>query len=256
MIYLPDVTLICVSSVKLDQTLYAFRKSMQGISFGDVKLVTHEESIPGYAESGIALERCHQINSIDSYSAYMMYELHKHVNTSHCITIQADGFIINPDKWDPLWLEYDYIGAVWPHYDQYNVGCGGMSLRSRKLLQATSKITDDQTDYDIPEDLMICRYYRAFLEQGFAIRYAPPAVANHFSQEMMAQPWSTFSFHGPAFLPRLYANQIEFLFENLSPQNEIKMIALERACAKVGPRAIRALEAFRLRTDADRERDA
>ena len=210
-----------------------------------------EEKWPGYE-----IIKIPKINSISEYNYFVLCELHKYIETEFCLIIQYDGFVIDGSMFAKLFLEYDYIGAVWPHYDQYNVGCGGMSLRSRKLLQATSKITDDQTDYDIPEDLMICRYYRAFLEQGFAIRYAPPAVANHFSQEMMAQPWSTFSFHGPAFLPRLYANQIEFLFENLSPQNEIKMIALERACAKVGPRAIRALEAFRLRTDADRERDA
>ena len=180
-----------------------------------------------------------------------MCELHKYIETEFCLIIQYDGFVIDGSMFAKLFLEYDYIGAVWPHYDQYNVGCGGMSLRSKKLLQATSKITANLTDYDIPEDLIICRYYRTLLEQEFHIRFAPAAVANHFSEEMMAQPWSTFSFHGPAFLPTLYANQIEFLFENLSPQSEIKMMALERACARVGPRAVRALEAFQLRTDAN-----
>ena len=105
---LPDVTLICVSSVNFVQTLYAFRKSMQGINFGAVKLVS-DQVRPEFEQYGITVEKCPKITSIDDYSHYMIYDLHKHVDTTHCITIQADGFIINPDKWDPFWLEFDYI---------------------------------------------------------------------------------------------------------------------------------------------------
>ena len=39
--------------------------------------------------------------------------------------------------WRPEFLDYDYIGAVWPHVlDKYNVGNGGFSLRSKALLEA------------------------------------------------------------------------------------------------------------------------
>ena len=112
MIDLPNVTLICVTSVNFEQTLYVFKKSMQGINFGAVKLVSDQDR-PDFEECGITVEKCPKITSIDEYSHYIIYDLQKHVDTTHCITIQGDGCIINPDKWDPLWLEYDYIGAPW-----------------------------------------------------------------------------------------------------------------------------------------------
>ena len=103
MIDLPDVTLVCVSSVKFEETLYALRKSMQGINFGAVKLITDQDR-PDFEEHGITVEKCPKISSIDEYSHFMIYDLHKYIDTTHCITIQYDGFIINPEKWDPLWL--------------------------------------------------------------------------------------------------------------------------------------------------------
>ena len=38
----------------------------------------------------------------------------EHIQTSHCLLIQSDGFVLFPDKWDDSWLDYDYIGAPWP----------------------------------------------------------------------------------------------------------------------------------------------
>ena len=43
MIDLPDVTLFTVSSIDIDKHIYALRKSMEGINFGAVKFVTHED---------------------------------------------------------------------------------------------------------------------------------------------------------------------------------------------------------------------
>ena len=78
MINLPDVTLICVSSLNFDNTLFAFRKSMQGINYGAVKLIS--DQVPGgFIENGISIERCEKIKSIDEYSHYMIFDLHKHV---------------------------------------------------------------------------------------------------------------------------------------------------------------------------------
>ena len=43
MIELPNVTLFCISSDNVEGALYALKKSMEGINFGAVKLITHEE---------------------------------------------------------------------------------------------------------------------------------------------------------------------------------------------------------------------
>ena len=43
MIELPQVTLICTSSVQMDKVFYSFQKSTEKIKFGEVKLVSHEK---------------------------------------------------------------------------------------------------------------------------------------------------------------------------------------------------------------------
>jgi len=63
-----------------------------------------------------------------------------------CLLVQPDGFVINPDKWDNQFFEYDYIGAPWeqvPHSyldpwgKPHRVGNGGFSFRSKKLLDVS-----------------------------------------------------------------------------------------------------------------------
>ena len=123
-----------------------------------------------------------------------------------------------------------------------------MSLRSSKLLRATADLLKTAADFESPEDLVICRYYRTFFEENYGIRFAPPAIANHFSQENVMQPWSTFSFHGISLLPIFYKTQLEFLFENLGPQNDAKMWCLQQSCQRLGNKAIRAFESFQKKT--------
>ena len=94
--------------------------------------VTHED----LELDGIQVEKCEKIDSIDKFNHYMIYDLHKHVDT-HVLTIHDDGFVINPEKWDPFWLEFDYIGAsvstlrtplLDPWGNHVRVGNGGGSV--------------------------------------------------------------------------------------------------------------------------------
>ena len=80
-----------------------------------MKLVTHErpKDLPDFIE----YSEGYRINNINDYSYYCIYNLTNHIDTSHCLLIQADGFVINPNKWDDSWLEYDYIGAPWEYTD-------------------------------------------------------------------------------------------------------------------------------------------
>lgn len=221
MLNLLDVTLICVSSVNFDHTLYAFKKSMEKINFGDVKLVS-DQNPPGFNESGISIEKCEPINSIDAYSHYMIFDLHKHVSTSHCLVIQADGFVINPEQWDPLWLTYDYIGAPWEYVDHayldpwgnhQRVGNGGFSLRSKKLLEVPlnahvhfnvnwGNFYKHMNANDTAEDGCICVHNRHIYEV-LGCKFAPIEVASRFSHEKLLpetkgiKPFG-FHYHLPA----------------------------------------------------------
>jgi hypothetical protein len=200
MINLPDVTLICISSVNLSQTYFAFQKSVEGVNFGAVKLVTHErpKDLPDFIE----YSKCYNITNINEYSYYCIYNLTNHVNTSHCLLIQADGFVINPDKWENSWLEYDYIGSLWeynenayidPFGNHQRVGNGGFSLRSKKLLDVPKhehiEWDVNQGDFykhmnanNFAEDGNICVHNRHIYERC-GCKFAPVEVAARFAHE-------------------------------------------------------------------------
>jgi len=142
MIDLPNVTLFCISSDKVPDAIKVLQYSMRGINFGAVKLITHED--PGNLPDGIEFSQCYEIKSIHEYNYYCLYNLTNHIDTDYCLLIQPDGFVINPDKWDDDWFNYDYIGAPWPYRDRayitpygehQRVGNGGFSFRSKKLLE-------------------------------------------------------------------------------------------------------------------------
>ena len=163
MIELPNVTLFCISSDNVEGALYALNKSMEGINFGAVKLITHKE--PDNLPEGIEFSKCYEITSIHDYNYYCIYNLTRHIDTDYCLLVQPDGFVINPDKWDDEWYNYDYIGAPWPWREQgfvtpfgehIAVGNGGFSLRSKKLLDVPGKV-------DVPFDVVATNdFYKMF----------------------------------------------------------------------------------------------
>ena len=208
MIELSDVTLISVDTTdNLEGTLNGIYTSMSGINFGAIKLITTKEQIeknPGLKEEGFVLEESvREIKNYNDYNYYVIYCLHNHVETSHCLLVQPDGFVLFPDKWDDEWLKYDYIGAPWPLVkdsyidpfgNHHQVGNGGFSLRSKKLLEVPTKVevpweTNNSDFYWMPpgvvnyhEDGNICVHNRhIFVEQG--CEFAPVDVAARFSQE-------------------------------------------------------------------------
>lgn len=200
MIDLPQVTLICTSSVQMEQVFYSFFKSTQKIKFGKVKLVSHEK--PKNLPDFIAYEECYRLKSKDDYSYYMIYNLTNHVDTSHCLIIQPDSYIINPEMWDETWLQYDYIGAPWeysndayvdPWGNHQRVGNGGFSLRSKKLLDVPKNayihfdvnygsFYKHMNANSFAEDGNICVHNRHIYET-LGCKFAPVEVAAKFSHE-------------------------------------------------------------------------
>jgi len=115
------------------------------------------------------------------------------IDTSHALLVQWDGFIIDAAEWRDEFLDWDYIGAPWGYGDGMDVGNGGFSLRSRRLVEAC----EDPAIADFePEDERICRTYRPYLETRYDIRFAPLELARRFSVEHVESPYSTFGFHG------------------------------------------------------------
>lgn len=135
----------------------------------------------------------------------LWYDVPAAVRTSHILTVQWDGWVVNPTAWDAAWLQYDYIGAPWWFPPQFNVGNGGVSLRSRRLMRF---LADSRDRFPLkqkqPEDATLSREYRCALEgEGFC--WAPQDVAWRFSRERTGWelPGRPFAMHGLYNWPRV-----------------------------------------------------
>ena len=189
---LPGVTLCAVTSVNVAATLVSLARSMAGMDFGACLLFTDAANLS--VPAGVQVVPIAPITSAAAYSEFVIRELHQHLTTDHVLVSQWDGFVINPERWDPAWLDCDYIGALWPQFaDGACVGNGGFSLRSRKLRQACR---DPGFAGAHPEDTTICRRNRTMLERSHAIRFADPDTAQRFSYERQIPDEPTFGFHG------------------------------------------------------------
>lgn len=161
-------------------------------------------------DSRVRIVRIASLRGVAEYSRVVFESLLSHVATDHALIVQWDGFALNASAWDSTFLDYDYIGAPWPQFSgPVSVGNGGFSLRSRKLLRA---LRDPDMILHSPEDLCICHTNRQLLEDRYAIRFAPPEIAQRFSFERLARSGPTFGFHGlfnfPEALPTTYREEI------------------------------------------------
>lgn len=139
------------------------------------------------------------ITSKEEYSSFIISEAYKYIDTSHVLIFQHDGFVNDWKAWDNDWLQYDYIGAPWWYNDGMDVGNGGFSLRSKRLMEILA--TDTGIISKHPEDHVICRVYRKYLETKYNIKFAPLEVAEKFAFEGYRQPTKflkdQFGVHGP-----------------------------------------------------------
>ena len=154
MLDLSRVTCFAIDNTnRVEETIQALHTCKNVANFGEVKLVTLPQYIEKYQEEcdeeGIILERqVRPLTNIDEYNYYILYHLHKHINTDYVLLVQDHAFIINPDAWRDDFFDYDYIGAPWPwrerayitpYGEHQRVGNGGFSLRSKKLLEVPLK---------------------------------------------------------------------------------------------------------------------
>jgi len=174
---LPNVTICAIDSVQPNKAKKAIERSKRNIKFGGELFIDHMS-----------------INSRQAYSQFVLQELHKYIHTDFVLIVQWDGWVINPNAWQSAFLDYDYIGAVWPwHPEGLRVGNGGFSLRSKKLLELTA---ESKFAYkNLNEDDLICHVNRDFLVSN-GIKFAPEELARYFSYERELSNLSPFGFHG------------------------------------------------------------
>lgn len=207
MLNLNNVTLVAVACNEFKQIYRAIDISTRNIAFKKVKFISNEK----IDINGVDFI---EINKLDKngYNEFIVKELYKYIDTDYALLIQWDGFVLNKDAWTDEFFKYDYIGAPWWLNDEFNVGNGGFSLRSKKILEFVHNLTPlaprnyvelagGKADNFTPEDAIICRYYGKFLRDcGFT--FAPESLASKFSIEGNPKwGWSwngQFGFHGPS----------------------------------------------------------
>lgn len=194
---------------------------MAQIDFAEVLLFTDREPSSLGLDTALPIRviAIAKIQSSEAYSRFMLENLADHFTTSHCLVVQWDGHVIDARRWQNEFLDYDYIGASWPQFDDgHNVGNGGFSLRSRRLMEACQT---PEFDSHHPEDVAICRTNRDMLENN-GMRFAPLTLANQFSAERSSDPGLTFGYHGVFLMPQvLEVDAFWAIYKNLSDRATI-----------------------------------
>lgn len=191
MLDLSAVTLLCLDSRSPQLAVRAMQRCLEQARFAKAVLLTDKSKLPKLT-SDIEYIQCPKMSSTRDYSEVLLRGISSHINGSHVLLVQWDGFILDANQWDPCFLDYDYIGAVWPQYPNHQVGNGGFSLRSVRLLDA---LQDERIVISHPEDLCICDRNRLLLEDELGMKFAPIEIADRFSVER-GQWHSSFGFHG------------------------------------------------------------
>lgn len=193
---IPNVTLIAIDTHKYGDTINSMLNSLEQIEPGDAIWFTDI-----FINEPFRIQEIKHLYSKEEYSAFCLKELGKfEFKTSHVLITQWDGYVLSGNQWNDEWLKYDYIGASWPgEIDGFDVGNGGFSLRSTKLLRILAE--DPMIRPLHPEDAQICRLYRSYLEDKYQIKFAPREVADQFAFELREPAGPTFGFHGNFHLP-------------------------------------------------------
>ena len=192
---LPQVTVCAATSVNVKATMRALEACLAQVDFAACKLFTDAPA----EHPDISVVPIPRLNSAAAYSDFMLSQLVDHVETSHCLVVQWDGHVIDAERWRPEFLDYDYIGASWPQFDDgHDVGNGGFSLRSRRLMEACR---DLEFRASHPEDLAIGRNNRGWLESR-GMRFAPRPLADLFAAERTGDLENSFGYHGVFNMPR------------------------------------------------------
>jgi hypothetical protein len=198
---LSGVSLIAVDTLHPGLALWAMARCLDRARFAEALLVTRPDFTPPLEAKarGIRVVHTDAIHSIADYSRFMLTQLSAHTSGKHVLVVQWDGFIVHPECWDPEFLNFDYIGALWRRSaGEHRVGNGGFSLRSRKLIEAVERLAPSETH---PEDAVIGHVLRDRLEREFAIRFPPPELAQKFAFERDRLDFASFGFHRYANFP-------------------------------------------------------
>lgn len=205
------ITLVSIlgCNKNVEATEKAIHHCLNNFDFDDVKFISCVE-VPSLEQYRVKINPL----TYKEYNNFCVNSLNYFVDTNFCITIQHDGFIIDPSRWTDIFLNYDYIGSPWVVEPNNLVGNGGFSFRSKKFLIESTKLEYNPnimfphmppgTEHT-PEDWFLCSYsYNKMKNAG--VSFAPVNIAYEFAVEHPSQikswvredlsTYKSFGFHG------------------------------------------------------------
>ena len=199
-----DVTLVTIETMYHGLAKRAMEETLSRVPFKHAMIFSDQDFLPGAKH--VKIEHGNML----SYCNLLLKGMLEHVETPYVIFQQWDAMVHDGSRWRDYFLLNDYIGAVWPWRPHgQNVGNGGFSLRSRRLLEALQaphiQIDPNDPEHGIQEDNYIAIKHRAELEaKGMVFAMAP--VANQFSIELAPEGYGAMAHHGlwnvVQFMPR------------------------------------------------------
>lgn len=205
-----DLTIVVIDSLNYDATVMALDQTKK--IFPDAKVLIFSDKNFYPCDTFVEVRKFNG----HGHSHICLHEVPKYVDTNWALYIQYDGFPTQAHLWDDRFLDYDYIGAeMWDRNQQSVVGNGGLSLRSKKLLDLQIHLKQDieGEHWDWLEDQLISFKYRNWLEsQG--VTYAPLELARKWSKDFPQGSPDTFGFHAHNLIPE-YCSK-EFTLEWLN----------------------------------------
>lgn len=164
---LNDITVVCIDGVARPLTEWAINETLKQIT---PKAVLFPDECPQ-----TALE-----------ADQLLWRMCAKAKTSHCLVIQYDGWVLDGSMWLEEFINFDFVGAPWPHH-ALAVGNGGFSLRSTAMMRHLVKNVPCST----PEDAAIFDWN----PEAHGFKVAPTGLAYQFSFERSPKRRS-FGFHG------------------------------------------------------------
>ena len=207
------ITAVIMEALDPERAVRVLNHCADVVDFGAVKLLAPRRPKTKFCGEFVQIPNFNYIG----YSTMSCKTLGYFIDTDFALVMQHDGFIIHPDKWNPEWLKYDYIGAPWPPeicpHGEPRVGNSGFSLRSKRFMMACAKIpVDHNNEKDSPtskrftddlsnDDVWMCHRPDVLKEMAaLKMRYAPVDVAKYFASELKIPEISfddeeVFGFH-------------------------------------------------------------
>lgn len=199
MLAMPDVSLVVVETMAHELARLAVEDCLKVAEFGDV--FVYSDDLEKLKVPGARNQVVENWPTKIGCGRFSTFEIAKPVHTSHILFLEWDAGIVDQTRWRSDFLEFDYIGAPWWYTDGRNVGNGGFSLRSKRLVDFLSANRDG---FPAVTDDSLCRHYRHALEEAGGFRWAPDDVARDFAFECLPPTGMNFGFHAMRNWPHVF----------------------------------------------------